>query len=158
MPGNEKQRRCWTSATRAAFGNGEGYLEKMILRARHVEVQILGDHHGHLVHLWERDCSVQRRHQKVVEVAPSINLPYELRKAICEAAVRLCREIGYVCAGTVEFLVDLDTEEFFFIEVNPRVQVEHTVTEMVTGRMAPTETQAEGGAGAAAEDGASSCE
>jgi pyruvate carboxylase len=75
---------------------------------------------------------VQRRHQKVVEVAPSINLPYELRKAICEAAVRLCREIGYVCAGTVEFLVDLDTEEFFFIEVNPRVQVEHTVTEMVT--------------------------
>ena len=116
----------------AAFGKGDVFIERYIERAKHIEVQILGDHHGHLVHLWERDCSVQRRHQKVVEVAPSINLPYELRKAICEAAVRLCREIGYVCAGTVEFLVDLDTQEFFFIEVNPRVQVEHTVTEMVT--------------------------
>ena len=116
----------------AAFGKGDVFIERYIERAKHIEVQILGDHHGHLVHLWERDCSVQRRHQKVVEVAPSINLPYELRKAICEAAVRLCREIDYVCAGTVEFLVDLDTQEFFFIEVNPRVQVEHTVTEMVT--------------------------
>ncbi|MFW6106828.1 MAG: pyruvate carboxylase [bacterium] len=116
----------------AAFGKGDVFIERYIERAKHIEVQILGDHHGQLVHLWERDCSVQRRHQKVVEVAPSINLPYELRTAICEAAVRLCREIGYVCAGTVEFLVDLDTQEFFFIEVNPRVQVEHTVTEMVT--------------------------
>ncbi|MDY0164915.1 MAG: pyruvate carboxylase [Thermoguttaceae bacterium] len=116
----------------AAFGKADVFIERYIERAKHIEVQVLGDHHGHLVHLWERDCSVQRRHQKVVEVAPSINLPYELRKAICDAAVRLCREIGYVCAGTVEFLVDLDTQEFFFIEVNPRVQVEHTVTEMVT--------------------------
>lgn len=116
----------------AAFGKADVFIERYIERAKHIEVQILGDHHGHLVHLWERDCSVQRRHQKVVEVAPSIDLPYELRKEICEAAVRLCREIGYVCAGTVEFLVDLETREFFFIEVNPRVQVEHTVTEMVT--------------------------
>ncbi|MBM4089605.1 MAG: pyruvate carboxylase [Planctomycetes bacterium] len=116
----------------AAFGKSDVFIERYIERAKHIEVQILGDHHGHLVHLWERDCSVQRRHQKVVEVAPSINLPFEVRKAICEAAIRLCREIGYVCAGTVEFLVDLDTQEFFFIEVNPRVQVEHTVTEMVT--------------------------
>jgi pyruvate carboxylase len=116
----------------AAFGKGDVFIERYVERAKHIEVQILGDHHGHLVHLWERDCSVQRRHQKVVEVAPSINLPYDLRKAICEAAVRLCREIDYTCAGTVEFLVDLDTQEFFFIEVNPRVQVEHTVTEMVT--------------------------
>jgi len=116
----------------AAFGKGDVFIERYIERAKHIEVQILGDHHGHLVHLWERDCSVQRRHQKVVEVAPSIDLPYELRKAICEAAVRLGREIDYVCAGTVEFLVNLDTQEFYFIEVNPRVQVEHTVTEMVT--------------------------
>jgi pyruvate carboxylase len=116
----------------AAFGKGDVFIERYIEHAKHIEVQILGDHHGHIVHLWERDCSVQRRHQKVVEVAPSINLPYELRRAICEAAVRLCREIDYVCAGTVEFLVDLDSQEFFFIEVNPRVQVEHTVTEMVT--------------------------
>ncbi|GMU22584.1 MAG: pyruvate carboxylase [Phycisphaerae bacterium] len=116
----------------AAFGKGDVFIERYIERAKHIEVQILGDHHGNLVHLWERDCSVQRRHQKVVEVAPSINLPFELRQAICDAAVRLCREIGYVCAGTVEFLVDLNTREFFFIEVNPRVQVEHTVTEMVT--------------------------
>jgi pyruvate carboxylase len=116
----------------AAFGKGDVFIERYIERAKHIEVQILGDHHGHLVHLWERDCSVQRRHQKVVEVAPSINLPYDLRKAICEAAVRLCSEIDYVCAGTVEFLLDMDTQEFFFIEVNPRVQVEHTVTEMVT--------------------------
>ncbi|MDZ7615521.1 MAG: pyruvate carboxylase [Patescibacteria group bacterium] len=116
----------------AAFGKTDVFIERYIERAKHIEVQILGDHHGHLVHLWERDCSVQRRHQKVVEVAPGIHLPHELRKTICDAAVRLCREIGYVCAGTVEFLVDLDTREFFFIEVNPRVQVEHTVTEMVT--------------------------
>ncbi len=116
----------------AAFGKGDVFIERYIERAKHIEVQILGDHHGNLVHLWERDCSVQRRHQKVVEVAPSINLSLELRQSICAAAVRLCAEIGYYCAGTVEFLVDLDTEEFYFIEVNPRVQVEHTVTEMVT--------------------------
>src|SRR5258706_6947320 len=83
--------------------------------------------HGNLVHLWERDCSVQRRHQKVVEVAPSINLPEELRNRICDAAATLCRSVRYRSAGTVEFLLDLDRGEFFFIEVNPRIQVEHTV-------------------------------
>ncbi|MGA2583968.1 MAG: pyruvate carboxylase [Tepidisphaeraceae bacterium] len=117
----------------AAFGRAEVFLERYIPRAKHIEVQILGDQHGNLVHLWERDCSVQRRHQKVVEVAPSINLPRELRVEICEAARRLCAGANYRNAGTVEFLLDLDKHEFFFIEVNPRVQVEHTVTEVVTG-------------------------
>jgi pyruvate carboxylase len=117
----------------AAFGRGEVFIERYIARAKHIEVQILGDTHGNIVHLWERDCSVQRRHQKVVEVAPSINLPQDLRVAICDAAKRLCATAGYRNAGTVEFLVDLDRQEFFFIEVNPRIQVEHTVTEVVTG-------------------------
>ena len=117
----------------AAFGRGEVFVERYIARAKHIEVQVLGDTHGTLVHLWERDCSVQRRHQKVVEVAPSIDLPQDLRVRICEAAKRLCASIKYVNAGTVEFLVDLDRGDFFFIEVNPRIQVEHTVTEVVTG-------------------------
>jgi pyruvate carboxylase len=117
----------------AAFGRGEVFIERYIGRAKHIEVQILGDTHGNLVHLWERDCSVQRRHQKVVEIAPSINLPLTLRQDICDAAKRLCQTAGYINAGTVEFLVDLDRQEFFFIEVNPRIQVEHTVTEVVTG-------------------------
>ena len=117
----------------AAFGRGEVFVERYIARAKHIEVQILGDSHGQLVHLWERDCSVQRRHQKVVEIAPSINLPLDLRQRICQAAVRLCKAANYVNAGTVEFLLDLDSGEFFFIEVNPRIQVEHTVTEVVTG-------------------------
>src|SRR5688572_14235527 len=117
----------------AAFGRGEVFIERYIDRAKHIEVQILGDTHGNLVHLWERDCSIQRRHQKVVEIAPSVNLPLQLRKDICEAAKRLCQTAGYINAGTVEFLVDIDREEFFFIEVNPRIQVEHTVTEVVTG-------------------------
>jgi pyruvate carboxylase len=117
----------------AAFGRSEVFLERYIKRAKHIEVQILGDTHGNLVHLWERDCSVQRRHQKVVEVAPSINLPYELRKSICESAVRLTKGANYRNAGTVEYLLDLDKNDYFFIEVNPRVQVEHTVTEVVTG-------------------------
>jgi pyruvate carboxylase len=117
----------------AAFGRAEVFLERYIPRAKHIEVQILGDQHGNIVHLWERDCSVQRRHQKVVEVAPSINLPRKLREEICEAAKRLCAGANYRNAGTVEFLLDLDKEDFFFIEVNPRVQVEHTVTEVVTG-------------------------
>ncbi len=117
----------------AAFGNGAVFLERYIRRARHVEVQILADRHGNVVHLFERDCSVQRRHQKVVEVAPAITISRELRARICDAAVQLARHAGYVNAGTVEFLVDADTNEFFFIEVNPRIQVEHTVTEMVTG-------------------------
>ncbi|MEZ5400841.1 MAG: pyruvate carboxylase [Bryobacteraceae bacterium] len=117
----------------AAFGNGAVFLERFIQRPRHIEVQILGDRHGSLLHLYERDCSVQRRHQKVVEVAPAVSLPAELRDAITAGAVRLAREAGYYNAGTVEFLVDSDTNEWFFIEVNPRIQVEHTVSEMVTG-------------------------
>ena len=117
----------------AAFGRDEVYLEKFILRARHIEVQILGDTHGNLVHLYERDCSVQRRNQKVVERAPAPNLPEETREALCQSALRLCRQAGYSGAGTVEYLLDTDTGRFYFIEVNPRVQVEHTVTEEVTG-------------------------
>jgi len=116
-----------------AFGRSEVFVERYVPRAKHIEVQILGDQHGNLVHLWERDCSVQRRHQKVVEVAPSINLPQDLRQQICLAAKRLCAGAGYRNAGTVEFLFDLDRNEFYFLEVNPRVQVEHTVTEVVTG-------------------------
>ncbi len=117
----------------AAFGRPEVFLERYIPRAKHIEVQILGDGHGHLVHLWERDCSVQRRHQKVVEVAPSITLSEDLRGRICDAAARLCRSVDYRSAGTVEFLLDVERSEFYFIEVNPRIQVEHTVTEVVTG-------------------------
>ncbi|MGB0608184.1 MAG: pyruvate carboxylase, partial [Paracoccaceae bacterium] len=117
----------------AAFGNGEGYLEKMITRARHVEVQILGDKHGDIYHLWERDCSVQRRNQKVVERAPAPYLSEAQRTELCELGRKICAHVNYECAGTVEFLMDLDSEKFYFIEVNPRVQVEHTVTEEVTG-------------------------
>jgi pyruvate carboxylase len=117
----------------AAFGNGEGYLEKMILRARHVEVQILGDSHGNIYHLYERDCTVQRRNQKVVERAPAPYLTDAQRAEVCDLGRRICAHVGYECAGTVEFLMDMDTSKFFFIEVNPRVQVEHTVTEEVTG-------------------------
>ncbi len=117
----------------AAFGNGEGYLEKMVMRARHVEVQILGDQFGGLYHLWERDCSVQRRNQKVVERAPAPYLSQEQREEICALGLKICAHVGYQCAGTVEFLMDTDTGKFYFIEVNPRVQVEHTVTEQVTG-------------------------
>jgi pyruvate carboxylase len=117
----------------AAFGNGEGYLEKMILRARHVEVQILGDKHGNIYHLYERDCTVQRRNQKVVERAPAPYLSDAQRAEICELGRRICAHVNYECAGTVEFLMDMDSGKFYFIEVNPRVQVEHTVTEEVTG-------------------------
>ena len=117
----------------AAFGNGEGYLEKMIMKARHVEVQILGDSHGQIYHLWERDCSVQRRNQKVVERAPAPYLSETQREQICNLGKKICQHVNYECAGTVEFLMDMDSGEFFFIEVNPRVQVEHTVTEEVTG-------------------------
>src|SRR5210317_907623 len=117
----------------AAFGNGEGYLEKMILRARHVEVQILGDKNGNIYHLWERDCSVQRRNQKVVERAPAPYLSDAQRQELCELGRRICAHVNYECAGTVEFLMDMETGKFYFIEVNPRVQVEHTVTEEVTG-------------------------
>lgn len=119
------------SEAKAAFGSDEMYVEKFINKPKHIEVQILGDEHGNVVHLYERDCSIQRRHQKVVEIAPSISLPDELRLDICEAAVKLMKNIGYVNAGTVEFLVA--DGAFYFIEVNPRIQVEHTITEMVTG-------------------------
>ena len=117
----------------AAFGSGEVYLEKLIERARHVEVQILGDDHGNLVHLFERDCTVQRRNQKVIERAPAPYLDENQRKELCGHALKLAGTVGYTNAGTVEFLMDIDTGEFYFIEVNPRIQVEHTVTEEVTG-------------------------
>ncbi len=117
----------------SAFGNGEGYLEKMITRARHVEVQILGDQHGEIYHLWERDCSVQRRNQKVVERAPAPYLTLSQREELCSLGKRICQQVNYQCAGTVEFLMDMQDESFYFIEVNPRIQVEHTVTEEVTG-------------------------
>ena len=116
-----------------AFGNSAVFLEKYIPRAKHIEVQILGDRHGNVLHLHERDCSVQRRHQKVVEIAPSIGLDETLRAELCAAAARMAREIGYDNAGTIEFLYDLDRHEWFFIEMNPRIQVEHTVTEVITG-------------------------
>ena len=119
------------SEAKAAFGNNEIYVEKLIENPKHIEVQIIGDQHGNIVHLYERDCSVQRRHQKVVEVAPSLSLSEELRHEICDAAVRLMKNVNYINAGTVEFLVT--NNEFYFIEVNPRVQVEHTITEMITG-------------------------
>ena len=117
----------------AAFGNGEGYLERMIQRARHVEVQVLGDKFGDIYHLYERDCSVQRRNQKVVERAPAPYLTEAQRAEICALGKKICAHVNYECAGTVEFLMDMDSQEFYFIEVNPRVQVEHTVTEEITG-------------------------
>ena len=118
---------------KAAFGNDEVYLEKLVRRARHVEVQILGDRHGNLVHLFERDCTVQRRNQKVVERAPAVFLDDGRRQELCELGLRIGRAVHYLNAGTVEFLQDADTGQFYFIEVNPRIQVEHTVTEVVTG-------------------------
>ncbi|MDI6751216.1 MAG: pyruvate carboxylase [Rhodocyclaceae bacterium] len=117
----------------AAFGNDEVYLEKLVRRARHVEVQVIGDTHGNLVHLYERDCSVQRRNQKVVERAPAPYLSEAQRAELCAAALRLAKAANYTHAGTVEFLMDADSGQFYFIEVNPRIQVEHTVTEQVTG-------------------------
>ena len=118
---------------KAAFGNDEVYLEKLVRRARHIEVQILGDSHGGLVHLYERDCTVQRRNQKVIERAPAVFLTEAQRAQLCEAALAIGRATRYLNAGTVEFLQDADTGHFYFIEVNPRIQVEHTVTECVTG-------------------------
>jgi pyruvate carboxylase len=119
------------SEAKSAFGSDEVYVEKLIQNPKHIEVQIIGDESGEIIHLYERDCSVQRRHQKVVEVAPCVSIDQGLRDRICEAAVWLMKKVGYVNAGTVEFLVA--NNEFYFIEVNPRVQVEHTVTEMITG-------------------------
>jgi acetyl-CoA carboxylase biotin carboxylase subunit len=117
---------------RAAFGNSAIYLEKYVEHPRHIEVQILADQHGNVIHLWERECSTQRRHQKLIEESPAVNLPDEIRQAMCEAAVRLIRNANYTNAGTVEFIVDRNNN-FYFIEVNARIQVEHPVTEMVTG-------------------------
>lgn len=119
------------SEAKAAFGSDEMYVEKFVDKPKHIEVQILGDSEGNIVHLYERDCSIQRRHQKVVEIAPSNSISNELRNEICDAAVKLMKNINYINAGTVEFLVAND--EFYFIEVNPRIQVEHTITEMITG-------------------------
>ena len=121
-----------TQEAQAAFGNGAVYLEKFIEGPRHVEVQIIADKHGNALHLWERDCSMQRRHQKLIEESPSPNMKQSTREKICEAAVTLVKTSNYTNAGTVEFLMDKD-ENFYFIEMNARIQVEHPVTELVTG-------------------------
>eukprot|EP01059_Diplonema_ambulator_P030671 TRINITY_DN533_c5_g1_i1.p1 TRINITY_DN533_c5_g1~~TRINITY_DN533_c5_g1_i1.p1 ORF type:complete len:1185 (+),score=458.70 TRINITY_DN533_c5_g1_i1:48-3602(+) len=127
----ENFQRC-TSEALKSFGDGSVFIEKFIKNPRHIEVQVLADNYGNVVHLFERDCSVQRRHQKVVEIAPAPNLPDDVREALTAAAVRLCKTVGYRNAGTVEFLLD-QSNNFYFIEVNPRLQVEHTVTEEITG-------------------------
>ncbi|MEK7289995.1 MAG: biotin carboxylase N-terminal domain-containing protein, partial [Planctomycetota bacterium] len=116
-----------------AFGSDECFIEKYVEKARHIEVQILGDKHQNIVHLYERDCSLQRRHQKVVEIAPAQNLENSLRQRICDAAVKICNSVSYDNAGTVEFLLDTEMSKYYFIEINPRIQVEHTVTETITG-------------------------
>jgi len=119
--------------SKSAFGSPDVFLERLVPRAKHIEVQLLGDKHGNVVHLHERDCSIQRRHQKVIEVAPSVGLSDDLRSALCAAALRIGQSIRYDNAGTIEFLVNADTQEWYFIEMNPRIQVEHTVTEVITG-------------------------
>jgi len=127
---------AWESASaeaRDAFGDPTMYVERFIQRARHVEIQLMGDGHGHVVHFGERDCSVQRRYQKLIEEAPSPAVSSELRHLLADAAIHLASEVGYLGAGTVEFLLDMDTKEFYFLEMNTRIQVEHPVTEMVTG-------------------------
>merc|ERR1719334_2761891 len=122
-----------TSEAKTAFGNGSMFIERYITNPRHIEVQVMGDLGGNTVHLFDRDCSLQRRHQKVVEIAPAMNLDPALRQNILDSAVTLCSSVGYSNAGTVEFLVDQDTGNYYFMEVNARLQVEHTVTEEVTG-------------------------
>ena len=121
------------SEAKKTFGKDEIFIEKYLENAAHIEVQILGDKYGNIVHLFERDCSIQRRHQKIIERAPAHFLEKNIREAICAAAIKIAKEVGYVGAGTVEFLLDKNTNKFYFIEVNPRIQVEHTVTEEVTG-------------------------
>jgi len=121
------------SEAKKTFGKDEIFIEKYLENAAHIEVQILGDKHGNVVHLFERDCSIQRRHQKIIERAPAHFLEKNIREAICAAAIKIAKEVEYVGAGTVEFLLDKNTNNFYFIEVNPRIQVEHTVTEEVTG-------------------------
>jgi len=125
--------RTAAAEARAAFGNDTLYMEKYVGNARHIEVQILGDQHGNVIHVGERDCSLQRRHQKIVEEAPAYAVPPEVRTKICEAAASLARRIGYRSAGTIEFIYDNDTADFYFLEMNTRIQVEHPVTEMITG-------------------------
>ena len=125
--------RVAAAEARAAFGNDTLYMEKYVGNARHIEVQILGDQQGNVIHLGERDCSLQRRHQKIVEEAPAYAVPPEVRVRICNAAATLARSIGYRSAGTIEFIYDNDTADFYFLEMNTRIQVEHPVTEMITG-------------------------
>jgi acetyl-CoA carboxylase biotin carboxylase subunit len=122
-----------SAEARAAFGDPTLFIERYIERARHVEIQIIADGHGNVVHLGERDCSTQRRHQKIIEEAPSPVISQDLRTRMADAAICLARHVGYSNAGTVEFILDLDTLDFYFLEVNTRIQVEHPVTEMVTG-------------------------
>jgi acetyl-CoA carboxylase biotin carboxylase subunit len=125
--------RMAAAEARAAFGNDTLYMERYVGNARHIEVQILGDRYGNVIHLGERDCSLQRRHQKVVEEAPAYAVPAQVRANICRAAAALARSIGYQSAGTIEFIYDNDTNDYYFLEMNTRIQVEHPVTEMITG-------------------------
>ena len=120
------------SESRKAFGEDMIFIEKYISNPKHIEVQVLGDKHGNIVHLYERDCSVQRRHQKIIEYAPAFSLDSTIRKNLCDDALKIANYVGYISAGTLEFLVDEDGS-YYFIEMNPRIQVEHTVTEMITG-------------------------
>lgn len=120
------------SESEAAFGNSDVYIEKWIEDARHIEVQVLGDSHGNVVHFGERECSIQRKQQKLLEEAPAASIPAKLRNEICKAAVKAAKSIGYLNAGTIEFVVDKD-EKFYFLEMNTRIQVEHTITESITG-------------------------
>ena len=128
----EKAYREAREESRKAFGDEQIFIEKYLRSPKHIEVQILADNHGNVVHLYDRDCSVQRRHQKVVEYAPAFTVPDEVREEIFASSIRLVKHVGYRNAGTLEFLVD-DQNQPYFIEMNPRVQVEHTVSEMVTG-------------------------